>query len=337
MTRSITIVGGGLAGLSLGIGLRQRGIPVELHEAGTYPRHRVCGEFISGVRRQTLQTLGIDFIPAASRPLRTATWFWRGRCLLREPLPEIAWGISRYHLDARLISQFAESGGGVHLQSRQSIGPPEGVVWSAGRIPVRGPWIGLKCHVRALPMDGDLEMHLGRGGYVGLARIAEDRINVCALFRTQRDVPGKGVERFANHLRAAGLPDLAERFAENWIGESFLGTAGFHLGRQPTETGRVALGDSAAIIPPFTGNGMSMAFESAETALEPLAAYARGELAWPEAARRIREDLDRRFARRMRLAGTLHPLLLHPKSQILLSAVAGMGLLPYKWLFRSLR
>ena len=46
--RTITIVGGGLAGLTLGIGLRQRGIPAEIFEAGTYPRHRVCGEFISG-------------------------------------------------------------------------------------------------------------------------------------------------------------------------------------------------------------------------------------------------------------------------------------------------
>src|ERR1035441_4912314 len=34
-----------LLGLTLGIGLRQRGIPVTVLEAGHYPRHRVCGEF----------------------------------------------------------------------------------------------------------------------------------------------------------------------------------------------------------------------------------------------------------------------------------------------------
>ncbi|MFM8364632.1 MAG: hypothetical protein ACKOAS_05705, partial [Verrucomicrobiota bacterium] len=55
----ITIAGGGLAGLALGIGLRGRGVEVELHEALAYPRHRVCGEFISGVESSTLETLGI--------------------------------------------------------------------------------------------------------------------------------------------------------------------------------------------------------------------------------------------------------------------------------------
>src|SRR5580693_8216081 len=46
--KPITIVGGGLAGLALGIGLRQRDVPATIWEAGHYPRHRVCGEFISG-------------------------------------------------------------------------------------------------------------------------------------------------------------------------------------------------------------------------------------------------------------------------------------------------
>ncbi|MDB6025304.1 MAG: putative electron transfer oxidoreductase, partial [Verrucomicrobiales bacterium] len=44
--RPITIVGGGLSGLTLGIALRQRGIPTTIWEAGRYPRHKVCGEFI---------------------------------------------------------------------------------------------------------------------------------------------------------------------------------------------------------------------------------------------------------------------------------------------------
>ena len=57
--KPITIVGGGLAGLTLGIGLRRRGVPVTVWEAGHYPRHRVCGEFISGRGQETLSRLGL--------------------------------------------------------------------------------------------------------------------------------------------------------------------------------------------------------------------------------------------------------------------------------------
>jgi len=57
--KPITIVGGGVAGLALGIGLRQRGVPVTLWEAKRYPRHRVCGEFISGRGQRTLVRLGL--------------------------------------------------------------------------------------------------------------------------------------------------------------------------------------------------------------------------------------------------------------------------------------
>jgi len=51
--RSVEVVGGGLAGLSLGLALRRRGVPVTVWEAGHYPRHRVCGEFITGLDRAT--------------------------------------------------------------------------------------------------------------------------------------------------------------------------------------------------------------------------------------------------------------------------------------------
>ncbi len=89
VNRPLTIVGGGLAGLSLGIALRNRGIPVVILEAGTYPRHRVCGEFICGVSPLTLEKLGIA---GAFEPQVTnyqSEWFYRGRVDL-EPAPASA-------------------------------------------------------------------------------------------------------------------------------------------------------------------------------------------------------------------------------------------------------
>jgi len=76
-TKPITIAGGGLAGLTLGIGLRQRGVPVTLQEGGRYPRHRVCGEFISGRGQETLARFGLrDLLErAGAMGANTAAFF----------------------------------------------------------------------------------------------------------------------------------------------------------------------------------------------------------------------------------------------------------------------
>ena len=64
--KPLTIAGGGIAGLALGIALRRRSIPVQVLEAAADPRHRVCGEFISGIKSDELVALSIDelFKPA---------------------------------------------------------------------------------------------------------------------------------------------------------------------------------------------------------------------------------------------------------------------------------
>ena len=94
----ITIVGGGLAGLSSGIALRRRGVPVNLHEAGVYPRHRVCGEFISGVSQCTFDSLGIGEIFDDAKEHRSTAWFFRDRRILSTRLtradsefPDLRW------------------------------------------------------------------------------------------------------------------------------------------------------------------------------------------------------------------------------------------------------
>ena len=71
---TVEIIGGGLAGLSLGLGLRARGVPARLIEAGTYPRHRVCGEFITGLDEGTRRELQLTDILSGARLARSVLW-----------------------------------------------------------------------------------------------------------------------------------------------------------------------------------------------------------------------------------------------------------------------
>src|SRR5262245_1701019 len=107
--RPITIVGGGLAGLTLGIGLRQRGVPVTIHEAGKYPRHRVCGEFISGRGQESLRRLGLDklLVDAGAVNATSAAFFSETKSTAPRALPSKAICLSRFDLDHALAAEFS--------------------------------------------------------------------------------------------------------------------------------------------------------------------------------------------------------------------------------------
>lgn len=324
----VTIAGGGLAGLSLGIALLRRGAGVTLHEAGRYPRHRVCGEFISGVREPTLEKLGIAGELDDAVQLTTSRWFDASGPIGRFAVA--GRGLSRWALDQRLQAEFVKSGG--NLQTGSRIAPGEGIVWAAGRVRTDGDWIGVKCHVRDLPVAADLEMHVGSNGYAGLAKVEDGIVNVCGLFRRQKGIGGK--DALYQCLRAGGLNGLAERISgARPDPDSFCAVAGFETGRQSGPP--FSIGDSANMIPPFTGNGMTMAFESAEVALDPLLEFAAGKISWSEAAGLVAGAQRRRFSRRMRVAGWIHSLL--TSRPALVAALARRNAIPFSILLRFLR
>ncbi len=310
----ITIIGGGLTGLSLAIALRRQGMHVILHEAGTYPRHRVCGEFISGISQSTLETLGIPEVLSNALPHSSVTWFSGDQETRRHVLSEPALGLSRHLLDDRLQTIARAHGVEIHTKSRMKLEPGKpGTVWSGGRKPTKGKWIGLKAHVRGILNRSDLEMHTGNIGYLGLTPVEGGWCNVCGLFRIDRSITATHKDLLPAYLRKNGNNRLAESIAKaEWKRDSFTAIAGFELGLQKPVHGILALGDSHSIIPPFTGNGMTMAFQSAETALPYLLSYARGETPWHAACDQIQKALHRRFRRRLFSASIIHPFLFHP-------------------------
>lgn len=338
MKRGIHIAGGGLAGLSLGISLRRRGVSVRISEAGNYPRHRVCGEFISGVSGETLAALGIAGCFSVARSHESLVWLDCGETIHHGMLAAPALGISRWRLDNDLCREFLRLGGELEVSARLRPEPAEGFVWAAGRRARPGKWLGLKAHVRGLPLAADLEMHGGTNGYAGLAGIEDGWVNVCGLFRTDRKIAAKGQDLLAAYLEAGGNSRLATavRGAE-WRPGSFCAVAGFELGRQAKNDGLLRIGDAGWMIPPFTGNGMSMAFEAAEIAAGPLGQWAAGAVSWPAASREIERALRRKFRRRLAVAMLLNEVLLSARGRPLVRMISAARLLPFRPLMKLVR
>lgn len=322
MPEPITIVGGGLAGLTLGIGLLQAGTPVTVWEAGHYPRHRVCGEFISGAGLQSLSRLGLlpGLRGAGMLSVTTALFVDGLRSLPPLSLPTAGLSLSRWILDDWLAREFSRLGGELKSGVRWTGTYGAGIVNATGRRPEpvsNGPRLfGLKVHALALPMSSDLEMHFGKTGYIGLCRLAGGVVNVCGLFRTDAPIPDLA-QRWREHLGGAHDSTLHQRLARARLDEdSFCCVAGLGLApHRATDRQECSLGDALTMIPPVTGNGMSMALESAEIAVEPLTRFSRGDLPWTQAREWIAHQCDRRFAPRLRHAAWLEWALFRPAAR----------------------
>jgi 2-polyprenyl-6-methoxyphenol hydroxylase-like FAD-dependent oxidoreductase len=333
----IEIVGGGLAGLSVGLALRREGIPVTIFEAGDYPRHRVCGEFIAGLNPSTIDTLGLHEILADARPHDGVTYYLRGRPLRPYRLPRTAWGISRYTLDTRLAKAFVATGGDLrtHVRVPESETPP-GRIFAAGR-KRKGPfWVGLKVHVRNFSLSNDFEVHLGDRAYVGLSRVESGNINVCGLF-AHRDVDARGADLLTGYLAAAGLAALAERLRAADVDHDSRCVTAAPLGdRRVVSSDRIWLGDACASIAPFTGNGLAMALQGAEIALAPLRAYASGFASWGDSIRAVARAQGVRFRRRLLVSSLLHPFFLERRRQECLAALSSLRLIPFRACYAAL-
>jgi len=186
----LIIAGGGLAGLSLGILCRQKGFRVLILEKGSYPRHKVCGEFISLESLNFLNRLGLDLsqddFPKISKFHLTTEYGNSGTCRLNPG----GVGVSRYFLDHRL-RQIAEKEGCIVLENttvKEITLDGKGVIDISGKI-YRGKLVvealrksyknqrkffGVKYRVDRGRDLNTIKIHHFKGGYCGMQAIDDD-------------------------------------------------------------------------------------------------------------------------------------------------------------------
>ena len=182
----------------------------------------------------------------------------------------------------------------------------------------RSKLIAFKAHFRKVSITPETcEIYVYRGGYGGLSSIERDLANLCFI------VPAKDVQRchsdpdkvlseiVMKNRRASTTLTSAVRYSE-WLSASWQSFGKFN----PTPVnGLLAIGDSAAFIDPFTGSGMLMALDSAETVARTIVRY-QDKLYSETALRELSEsyvvEYFRKFSSRLRLCSFLRRAAFNP-------------------------
>ncbi len=209
--------------------------------------------------------------------------------------------------------------------------------WSRGTGTDDG-MLGLKLHTQGAEQLGStVELHGFDGGYLGLAAVEGERVNVCALVKSSalRRV-GKDPQRLADEVMAAN-PSLASRLEQlqpDW--SQALAVANLQFGPAPY-TGRLCVGDSAGAIAPLCGDGISMALRAAQLAVPLADRYLDGAIPGSRMLACYRRQWRREFGLRIRLGNQLQALLLSDIAGTL--GLTALGRLPAlgRWAIASTR
>lgn len=340
MLHDLITIGGGPAGTSAAIPAARQGAKVLLLERGRFPRHKVCGEFVSAESLSLLTDLldnrNASLLRDAIRIPRTRI-FLDGHTLQTSVDPPAA-SIARVDLDAALWRS-AESCGvdvreQVAVQSVTGRGPFH-VVTSGGEFEARAlvnasgrwsnlnlppsengtrqeKWLGVKGHFAEPLSQPSVDLYFFEGGYCGVqpVSVAADapgsgRVNASAMVRA--DIASTLPEVFAQH------PALRER-SRNWTALSDPVSTSPLIFRppQPERDGMFMVGDSAGFVDPFVGDGISLALRSGTLAAHCLQSFFGGEASLPEAVSRYSRTYRHSLLPVFRASSTIRRMLILP-------------------------
>lgn len=154
---------------------------------------------------------------------------------------------------------------------------------------------------------GAIHMVVGAGGYVGMARTEDGRLNVAAAVdRTALSEAGSPPQLIRAFLARAGAPPLDGNVVEGWKGTPALGYRPARLGGDRI----LAVGDAAGFVEPFTGEGMGWALAGARALVPVVLEGCRG---WRRDLPEIWEGIHgRTVARAQRLSRAMAWTLSRP-------------------------
>jgi flavin-dependent dehydrogenase len=333
----LIVIGGGPAGTSAAITAARGGASVLLLERGRFPRHKVCGEFVSAESLALLANL-LDskhktLLNDAIR-IGDARIFLDGRMLQTVTDPPAA-SIARLELDAALWDSAIASG--VEARQRSVVqnivgtGPfqvktPDedfegrAVInatgrWSSLTVQTNSgqeKWIGLKGHFAEVSPEKSVDLYFFEGGYCGVQPVdvqgtsKHGRVNACAMVRAT--VAGNLRQVFSRH------PALAER-SQGWepLSDPVSTSPLIFREPQPERLGVLMAGDAATFVDPFVGDGVSLALRGGSLAAESLHPFFRRRVSLQDATQSYSQIYRERLAPVFRASSGIRRMLGLPR------------------------
>lgn len=329
----VIITGGGLAGLALSIQLAKAGYSVALFEKEAYPFHKVCGEYISLESWNFLQELGLPLsdwnLPVIRRLLISSP---NGESIEQE-LPLGGFGISRYKIDAALAGIARDCGVALFESTRVTdmvferssfrVRTASGEFFSkiaCGTFGKRSNldikwkrpftrqrstklnnYVGVKYHVKA-DMPSDLiGLHCFTNGYCGISRIEDDRYCLCYMTTAENlQMSGNSIPALEKEILRKN-PFLDRIFSSVVpLFEQPVTISQISFERKEQVDGHLLfIGDAAGMVPPLSGNGMSMALHGSKIAFQCIDVFLRGQVARHEMEQEYIDQWNRQFGRRL--------------------------------------
>ena len=318
-TFDVIIVGGGLAGLTSAIHLSSRKKRVLLIEKNEYPKHKVCGEYISNEVLPYLNSLGINPINEGAKQITKVHISTTKSNLIKGELPLGGFGMSRYFLDNLLVKKAHLNGVQILKDTVDSIHfkkdsftittKSSGVFQSKITIGAFGkrssldqkmkrkfiqkksPYLAVKIHVKGVFPENLVALHNFKGGYCGVSKVEDNAINVCYITEYRSFKKHKNITDFQEQVvfKNEHLRKIFKESTPVFEKPLTISQVSFQT-KNPVEDHVIMCGDTAGMIHPLCGNGMGMAISSARLASVRILQFLNGEI-------KTREGLEKQYLR----------------------------------------
>jgi len=303
----IIVIGGGLAGLTSAIHLAKAKYKVLLIEKNSYPKHKVCGEYVSNEVLPYLKHLGFNPLEFGAKQISNFELTTHNNKSIKANLPLGGFGMSRYEMDFQLYQLALKNGVEVIKDSvidvnfeadifkvetkSNDIFQSKIVIGAFGKrsnldvkfnrkfIAKKSPYLGVKIHVSGDFPEDKVALHNFKGGYCGVSKVENNHINLCYITDFKAFKKYKDINDFQNEVvfQNSALKVIFENTNPQFEQPLTISQVSFET-KSPIESHIIMCGDTAGMIHPLCGNGMGMAIRSSQLASNLIIDYLQGKI-----------------------------------------------------------